>query len=35
MKPNLEGGGNNIYGKNVYTTLQTISEEERKKYILM
>lgn len=35
LKPNLEGGGNNVYGQNAYDLLKKISEEERKKFILM
>lgn len=36
MKPQLEGGGNNIYGDNIKTVLQKMAgTEERSKYILM
>ncbi|KAI8849934.1 glutathione synthetase [Chytridium lagenaria] len=35
MKPQREGGGNNIYGDAIKTTLLTLSPEQRKAYILM
>ena len=35
MKPQREGGGNNIYGEDVGTALQTMSVEEQSAYILM
>jgi glutathione synthase len=35
LKPNLEGGGNNIYGEEVKIQLKRMDSEERKKYILM
>ncbi|KAI8834307.1 glutathione synthase [Chytridium lagenaria] len=35
MKPQREGGGNNIYGEDVKTALLKLSLEERKAYILM
>lgn len=36
LKPQREGGGNNIYGKNVKTTLENIkNSQERSAYILM
>jgi glutathione synthase len=35
LKPQREGGGNNIYGANVCSTLQDLNEEEISAYILM
>lgn len=35
MKPQREGGGNNIYGSNVVSALQTMSREELRAFILM
>jgi len=35
LKPNLEGGGNNIYGIEAYHSIQKMSIDELKKYILM
>ena len=35
IKPQREGGGNNIYGENVKTALQTMSAEELGAHILM
>ncbi|TPX34917.1 glutathione synthase [Synchytrium microbalum] len=35
MKPQREGGGNNIYGDDIKTTLQKLSPAERNAYILM
>ncbi|KAG0230500.1 hypothetical protein BGW42_000921 [Actinomortierella wolfii] len=35
MKPQREGGGNNIYGKDIQKTLQTLTPEQRNAYILM
>ncbi|KAI9347015.1 glutathione synthase [Obelidium mucronatum] len=35
MKPQREGGGNNIYGLDVRTTLQKLSAKERNAFILM
>ncbi|GJJ68856.1 glutathione synthase [Entomortierella parvispora] len=35
MKPQREGGGNNIYGKDIQTTLKTLTPEQRNAYILM
>ncbi|EFA78309.1 glutathione synthase [Heterostelium album PN500] len=35
MKPQREGGGNNIYGENVRTSLQTMSPDDLSSYILM
>lgn len=35
MKPQREGGGNNIYGADVVTALQTMTVEEQSAYILM
>lgn len=35
MKPQREGGGNNIYGAEIQDTLRKLSVEERKAYILM
>ncbi|KAI1317202.1 hypothetical protein EDD11_008894 [Mortierella claussenii] len=35
MKPQREGGGNNIYGKDIQQVLQTLTPEQRNAYILM
>ncbi|CAH1722053.1 unnamed protein product [Chironomus riparius] len=35
MKPQREGGGNNIYGSDIPEALTTMSEEERSAYIVM
>ncbi|XP_070491544.1 glutathione synthetase-like isoform X2 [Chironomus tepperi] len=35
MKPQREGGGNNIYGSDIPEKLTTMSEEERSAYIVM
>ncbi|KAK3825225.1 MAG: glutathione synthase [Benniella sp.] len=35
MKPQREGGGNNIYGKDIQKALKTLTEEQRNAYILM
>eukprot|EP01118_Nematostelium_gracile_P011732 TRINITY_DN4212_c0_g1_i2.p1 TRINITY_DN4212_c0_g1~~TRINITY_DN4212_c0_g1_i2.p1 ORF type:complete len:366 (-),score=97.44 TRINITY_DN4212_c0_g1_i2:122-1219(-) len=35
MKPQREGGGNNIYGKNLENSLKTLGKEEISSYILM
>ncbi|KAF9999965.1 hypothetical protein BGZ80_005048 [Entomortierella chlamydospora] len=35
MKPQREGGGNNIYGKDIQTELRKLSAEQRNAYILM
>ncbi|KTW31533.1 glutathione synthetase [Pneumocystis carinii B80] len=35
LKPQREGGGNNIYGLNILSFLETISESQREQYILM
>ena len=35
LKPQREGGGNNIYGQAIKVALSTMSEEERSAYILM
>lgn len=35
LKPNREGGGNNIYGKKIQEILLASSAEERKSYVLM
>ncbi|KAK4548330.1 hypothetical protein LTR36_010200 [Oleoguttula mirabilis] len=35
LKPNLEGGGNNIYGSKIPALLGSLPEEEWSKYILM
>ncbi|KAI9312645.1 glutathione synthase [Dichotomocladium elegans] len=35
MKPQREGGGNNIYGKDIPTTLKKLSPDERNAFILM
>merc|ERR1712129_347860 len=35
MKPQREGGGNNIYGEDIVAKLSTMSEEERGAYIMM
>ncbi|KAG0243011.1 hypothetical protein BGX31_011327 [Mortierella sp. GBA43] len=35
MKPQREGGGNNIYGKDIQKVLKTLTEEQRNAYILM
>lgn len=35
LKPNLEGGGNNLYGEEALIKLRSLDAEERKKYILM
>ncbi|KAG0258932.1 hypothetical protein BG011_002980 [Mortierella polycephala] len=35
MKPQREGGGNNIYGKDIQSTLKTLTVEQRNAYILM
>ncbi|KAF9978062.1 hypothetical protein BGZ73_003802 [Actinomortierella ambigua] len=35
MKPQREGGGNNIYGKDIQTALKTLTAEQRNAYILM
>ncbi|EMR08531.1 glutathione synthetase [Pneumocystis murina B123] len=35
LKPQREGGGNNIYGLNIPTFLKTIPESQREQYILM
>ncbi|KAI7877917.1 glutathione synthase [Lichtheimia hyalospora FSU 10163] len=35
MKPQREGGGNNIYGNDIPSILQKLSPEERNAYILM
>jgi len=35
MKPQREGGGNNIYGEDIRKSLQTMSESERSGFILM
>ncbi|KAG0053408.1 hypothetical protein BGZ83_001174 [Gryganskiella cystojenkinii] len=35
MKPQREGGGNNIYGKDIQEALKTLTAEQRNAYILM
>ncbi|KAL4427350.1 hypothetical protein ABPG74_002321 [Tetrahymena malaccensis] len=35
LKPQREGGDNNIYGKNIYPFLEKLTPSERKNYILM
>ena len=35
LKPNLEGGGNNIYNEKIVEMLLRSTPEDRKKYILM
>ncbi|KAI0880523.1 glutathione synthase [Annulohypoxylon maeteangense] len=35
LKPSLEGGGNNIYGKDISDFLKTVPEKEWSKYVLM
>ncbi|KAI7904154.1 glutathione synthase [Cokeromyces recurvatus] len=35
MKPQREGGGHNIYGKDILTELERLKPEERNSYILM
>lgn len=35
LKPQREGGGNNIYGNNILQTMDTQKAEELKAYILM
>ncbi|KAF8984646.1 hypothetical protein BGZ46_007352 [Entomortierella lignicola] len=35
MKPQREGGGNNIYGKDIQTELKKLTAEQRNAYILM
>ncbi|KAF9024226.1 hypothetical protein BGZ52_011351 [Haplosporangium bisporale] len=35
MKPQREGGGNNIYGKDIQVALKKLSAEQRNAYILM
>lgn len=35
LKPQREGGGNNIYGENLVSELSRMSEDERAAYILM
>lgn len=35
LKPQREGGGNNVYGKNIPRVLSHLSLDERKSYILM
>ncbi|KAG9068694.1 hypothetical protein KI688_010973 [Linnemannia hyalina] len=35
MKPQREGGGNNIYGKDIQESLKTLTAEQRNAYILM
>ncbi|KAF9939807.1 hypothetical protein BGZ67_008915 [Mortierella alpina] len=35
MKPQREGGGNNIYGKDIQATLKSLTPEQRNAYILM
>jgi len=35
MKPQLEGGGSNLYGVNISNALKTMSVQERSTYILM
>ncbi|KAF9973592.1 hypothetical protein BGZ65_009180, partial [Modicella reniformis] len=35
MKPQREGGGNNIYGKDIQKVLKTLTEDQRNAYILM
>lgn len=35
LKPNREGGGNNIYGEDITKTLKEIGPEEAKSYVLM
>jgi glutathione synthetase len=35
LKPQREGGGNNIYGKDVATTIKKLKQEELAGYILM
>lgn len=35
VKPNLEGGGNNLYGEEAIQHLLSLSEADRKMYILM
>ncbi|OZJ05784.1 hypothetical protein BZG36_01294 [Bifiguratus adelaidae] len=35
MKPQREGGGNNVYGQDIVSILSTLSERERSAYILM
>jgi len=35
LKPQLEGGGNNVYGKNILEMLNQLSPEQRQAYILM
>ncbi|KAF9906663.1 hypothetical protein EC991_000388 [Linnemannia zychae] len=35
MKPQREGGGNNIYGRDIQESLKTLTAEQRNAYILM
>lgn len=35
LKPQREGGGNNVYGEEVATTLRTLTAQERHAYIVM
>mmetsp|Transcript_7340 Transcript_7340/g.16419 ORF Transcript_7340/g.16419 Transcript_7340/m.16419 type:complete len:129 (+) Transcript_7340:1003-1389(+) len=35
MKPQREGGGNNIYGDDIVEAMQTLSREQRSAFILM
>uniref|UniRef100_A0A914C710 Glutathione synthetase n=1 Tax=Acrobeloides nanus TaxID=290746 RepID=A0A914C710_9BILA len=35
LKPQLEGGGGNVFGQNISTLLSSMSKEERSAYILM
>ncbi|KAI8335375.1 glutathione synthetase [Chlamydoabsidia padenii] len=35
LKPQREGGGNNVYGDDIISVLKTLSEKERNAYILM
>jgi len=35
MKPQREGGGNNIYGDDIIKVLDSLSTEEKQNYIIM
>lgn len=35
LKPQREGGGNNIYGEEIRNVLRELGERERNKFILM
>ena len=35
LKPNREGGGNNIYGDQIHKILEDIGDQEAKSFVLM